>query len=57
MFIFYRIRKRDEPAIPGTRNNQLKMDGHGETNISYELIHHPIETTTNKWMFEVPGNY
>ena len=20
-----------------------------------ELVHHPIETTTNKWMFEVPG--
>ena len=22
-----------------------------------ELVHHPIETTTNKWMFGVPGCY
>ena len=30
----------------------------GETTISYVKIwNHPIETTTNKWMFEVPGRY
>ena len=32
------------------------MDGNGETTISYvKNWNHPIETTTNKWMFEVPG--
>ena len=30
----------------------------GETTISYVKIwNHQIETTTNKWMFEVPGRY
>ena len=29
----------------------------GETTISYvKNWNHPIETTTNKWMFGVPGN-
>ena len=32
------------------------MDGNGETTISYVKIwNHPIETTTYKWMFQVPG--
>ncbi len=30
----------------------------GETTISYvKNWNHPIETTTNEWMFEVPGIY
>ena len=30
----------------------------GETTISYiKIWNHPIETTTYKWMFQVPGNY
>ena len=45
-----------EIYLPGIRNNQFKMDGNGETTISYaKNWNHPIETITNKWMFEVPG--
>ena len=30
----------------------------GETTISYVKIgNHPIETTTNRWLFGVPGTY
>ena len=41
--------------VPETR--QLKLDVWWFPSISYckELVHHPIETTTNKWMFEDPG--
>ena len=42
--------------IPGTPNNHLKMDGNGETTISYVKIgNHPIETTIYKLLFGVPG--
>ena len=41
---------------PGTPNNQLKMDGNGETTIFHvKLLHHPIDRTIYKWMFQVPG--
>ena len=45
--------------IPGTRNKQFKIDVWWNNHfLCKELVHHPIETTTNKWMFEVPGiNY
>ncbi len=41
---------------PGTRNDQFKMDVWWFPTISFvKNWNHPIETTTNKWMFEVPG--
>ena len=40
---------------PGTLNNQFLMDGNGETTIFYVMVHHPIETTISKQMFQVPG--
>ena len=39
-------------SLPGTTNNQFKMDGNGEATISYVKIwNHPIETTICKWLF------
>ena len=34
-----------EIYLPGTRNNQFKMDGNGETTISYvKNWNHPVES-------------
>ena len=35
--------------LPGTPNNQLKMDGNGDFQCK-DLAHHPIETTIYKWL-------
>ena len=42
--------------MPGTPNNQFKMDGNGETTFFHvKILNHPIETTVYKWMFQVRG--
>ena len=47
--------------IPGTPNNQFKMDGNGETTNSYikitKIWNHPIETAICKWLLRGPGMY
>ena len=46
--------------IPGTLNNHLKKWMFGDFPTMFlcnDLLHHPIETTISKWMFQVPGIY
>ena len=46
----------DQPAIPGTLNNHVLMDGNGETTIFYVMIwNHPVETVIRNCLFGVPG--
>ena len=40
------------PESPPFQNGCLVISNHF---LCKELVHHPIETTTNKWMFQVPG--